>query len=259
MTNLFSLFIDEHLHQYVQPIVCVKTQKLAFFEVLSRVTYNGKIYSPREFLLNISSLQRLKITRLVITNVVDLQAKYPKLTFSINITSRELSEGIDEDLKNLATRTKEGLDPSKTILEIIETTPLAQSEIEKIETLHKKYGYRFAIDDFGSGYSSINQIEKSNHLFEFVKIDGELLRGVEANRKKKKILLMLVKIIKNYNKKTVLEFVESPELICISKQVGADYVQGYVFGMPAPIKQYLKSINQNNLIVPIVHKEKQCY
>lgn len=194
MTNLFSLFIDEHLHQYVQPIVCLKTQKLVFFEVLSRVTYNGKTYSPREFLINISSSQRLKITRLVIKNVIDLQSKYPKFTFSINITSKELSEGIDKDLKDLAKRTKEGLIPNKTILEIIETTPLAQDEIEKIDTLHKMYGYRFAIDDFGSGYSSINQIEKSNHLFEFVKIDGELLRGVETNRKKKKILLMLIKI-----------------------------------------------------------------
>lgn len=63
-------------------------------------------------------------------------------------------------------------------------------------------------------------------------------------------------MVKNYDKKTVLEFVESPKLISISKQVGADYIQGYVFGMPAPIEQYSHSLEQNKLIVPIVQKEK---
>ena len=258
MTGLFSKFIKEHLHQYVHPIVCAKTHKLAFFEVLSRVTYNGVTYAPREFLADITDIQRYQMTKLVISNIINLQKRYPSLSFSINLTTGDIVEGIDKILEDLAINANSMLDPKRTIIEIVETALLTAPAKEKIVNL-KKYGYRFAIDDFGAGYSTINQLNKANQLFEFVKVDGELLKDVEENPDARSTLHMLIHIIKKYDKKVILEFVETKEIMDISIQAVADYLQGFLFGTPAPIESYLERIDLNCSIVPIKEKNELNY
>jgi EAL domain-containing protein (putative c-di-GMP-specific phosphodiesterase class I) len=253
MTSLFSMFIEKHLKQYVHPVVYAENNKLAFFEVLSRVDYDGKIFAPKDFLHDITNSQRYKMAELVILRISQLQKKYPHISFSVNLSSIEFKDGFEKLLSKLAESAESSLDPKRTIIELVETSIISESTMKKIKELKEAHGYRFAIDDFGAGYSTIKQISKSNGIFEMVKVDGSLIEDIEYDKNKKHTLELFVNIIKIHNKKVVLEFVRTPENAKLCKNMGADYLQGFVFGKPAEIEKYIERMG-SEMIIPFCEK-----
>jgi len=105
-----------------------------------------------------------------------------------------------------------------------------QSKIKNILYLYKKQGYNVALDDFGSGYSGL----KYFYNFEpnFIKIDRFFIKDISNIERKKVIVEGLVKIAKKLGMKTIAEGVETKEEFLLCKDMGCDYVQGYLIQEP---------------------------
>ena len=118
----------------------------------------------------------------------------------------------------------------------------------QMQELHTNFGFRFALDDFGAGFSTFEHLFRTNGLYEYVKIDGSMVTGLLNNEAKKSALIAMVYAIKKSNKKSIVEFVENEETFRIIRdEVGADFIQGYILGEPAPLSDSMHLLKENIL------------
>jgi EAL domain-containing protein (putative c-di-GMP-specific phosphodiesterase class I) len=102
----------------------------------------------------------------------------------------------------------------------------------------KDEGFRFAIDDFGSGYSSFYYLKYLP--VDFLKIDGEFIKSLPNSPKDRIFIEGIVSVAKKMGIKTLAEFIENEEVLKVVKDLGIDYAQGYYFGKPEPLEEKLK-------------------
>lgn len=104
-----------------------------------------------------------------------------------------------------------------------------------IRGLHRK-GFSVAMDDFGSGYSSLNVLK--NLQFDGIKLDKEFLSGFEENASAKKVIEGAVAMIKSLGIKVIAEGVETQEQADFLRQTGCDVAQGYLFSKPMTVEDF---------------------
>lgn len=119
------------------------------------------------------------------------------------------------------------------IFEITETAALRDiAKAQRVISDLKQFGCKFALDDFGVGYSSFNYIK---HLdIDYLKIDGSFVRNLNDNEDDKVFVKALADVARGMNIATVAEMVENDELVKHLIEIGIDYGQGYHFGRPQP-------------------------
>ena len=96
-------------------------------------------------------------------------------------------------------------------------------------------GYGVWMDDFGSGYSSLNLLKDYN--FDMLKIDIEFLRGLEQNSRTRDIVASVVDMAKKLGIQTLAEGVETEEQYHFLRSIGCEMVQGYLFAKPSPMRE----------------------
>jgi EAL domain-containing protein (putative c-di-GMP-specific phosphodiesterase class I) len=96
----------------------------------------------------------------------------------------------------------------------------------------RQYGCKIAIDDFGSGFSSMENILKLKP--EYIKIDGSLIKNLDISEGSRMIVEAIVNMSKGFHAKTIAEYVESEMIQDIVISLGVDYLQGYYLGKPKP-------------------------
>lgn len=104
-----------------------------------------------------------------------------------------------------------------------------------IRGLHRK-GFSVAMDDFGSGYSSLNVLK--NLQFDGIKLDKEFLDGFEENANAKKVIEGAVDMIKSLGVKVIAEGVETKEQADFLCATGCDVAQGYLFSKPMDVEAF---------------------
>jgi FOG: EAL domain len=98
--------------------------------------------------------------------------------------------------------------------------------INKIRDL----GCKFALDDFGAGFCSFNYLK--TFPVDYVKIDGQFIRHLDHNETDRILVKSMVEIAGKLGKKTIAEFVETPNIALRLKEIGVNLGQGYAFGRP---------------------------
>ncbi len=93
-------------------------------------------------------------------------------------------------------------------------------------------GHEIWMDDFGSGYSSLNLLK--DYDFDVLKIDMAFLRGLESNQNSKQILSSIVDMAKRIGVRTLAEGVENQAHLDFLKDIGCEMIQGYLFSHPSP-------------------------
>ena len=93
-------------------------------------------------------------------------------------------------------------------------------------------GGEFAVDDFGSGYTTFRNLMAVEA--DSLKIDGSLIRGIATDENKQTFMRMMVDLAQTFSVQTVAEMVETEADAAVLRRLGADYLQGYHFGVPAP-------------------------
>ena len=117
---------------------------------------------------------------------------------------------------------------------------------ESVKTLKDK-GYALWLDDFGSGYSSLNVLK--DFEFEVIKIDMEFLRGFSQNPRTKILLQSIIQMAEKLGMRTLTEGVETEEQQHFLSDVHCERLQGYFFGKPLPHEELVKKIDSGELKV----------
>ena len=131
----------------------------------------------------------------------------------------------------LIDRIKEnGLDSSKIKVEITEQVLLNKDNAIKYINKLKDHGIIIAMDDFGSGYSSYEQIGEVP--IDIVKIDKSIISKICESKLSRSIAESIVYFCRNNNLETIAEGVETEEVAKVCKEIGIDYLQGYYYHKP---------------------------
>ena len=115
---------------------------------------------------------------------------------------------------------------------------------EVIAGLHL-YGFPVSMDDFGSGYSSLNVLKELK--FDSIKLDKEFLSGFEENPRAQKVIEGAISMIKTLGVKVVTEGVETREQAAFLRQCGADLAQGYFFSRPVTVTTFEQLLQHKKL------------
>lgn len=161
---------------------------------------------------------------------------YDELSISVNISVKDFYYiDLYETLVNLVE--KYHIAPYRLKLEITETIFMTEKE-RQLDIIHslKEYGFLIEIDDFGSGYSSLNMLKEVPA--DILKMDMAFLSMDKNASKGRKIVNTIVSLAKALDMMVIIEGVETEEQVNYLSGTGADYLQGYYFNKPLPVKRF---------------------
>ena len=218
---------------FFQPIVD-RERNIVHYEALMRITVEGRYIPPGAFLqIAKQTGQYEDLSRMMIEKTF-AQSRFLK-KFSINIGTWEI-ENPDywDELEDLIKKYEAG---GRVTFEILEHESFEDYEnVTRFITRFKKLDVTIAIDDFGSGYSSLQRV--LNLRPDFLKIDGSIIRKITQNSTEKELVTLITGLAQTIGAKTVAEFVEDREIFELAKKLGIDCFQGYYFAPPAPLEQF---------------------
>ena len=157
---------------------------------------------------------------------------------SVNVSRADLFDPhIHKTLADLMSGN--GLDDSDLILEVTESS-YAEDSDHIIRTVQKLRGagFRVEMDDFGSGYSSLNML--TSLPIDALKLDMQFIRTAFAPGGEKGLLNIVIDIAKLLGVPVIAEGVETEEQMLALKEMGCDIVQGYYFSKPLPAEEFEK-------------------
>jgi EAL domain-containing protein (putative c-di-GMP-specific phosphodiesterase class I)/GGDEF domain-containing protein len=235
--NALNYIIDEkQIRTVFQPIISLRDGSILGHEALSRITCESDISSPDELFRiagdsnRLWDLELLCRTKALEAAFVFLKPPYDKKLF-LNV-----NPNIMHDPKFKEGFTKEflaqyNIGASSIIFEITE-----RNVIEDISTFrttidhYKNQDYRIAIDDTGSGYSGLNLISEVNP--NFIKLDINLIRGIDTNSLKFALVKGMVELSKVSSIQVIAEGIETYAELETLVNLGVQYGQGYFIQRP---------------------------
>ncbi|MGB6018558.1 MAG: EAL domain-containing protein [Sulfurimonadaceae bacterium] len=223
-----NAFEQNRFEAYFQPIVSTKDESCSKFEVLIRLREEdgAEVISPIEFLpvLQKMGLEK-RLTKVIIDQSFELMRRCDK-DIAINMTRDDL----DEDMLGYLERSLHLHDvkASSVSIELVETEALLQEQYIKIIQDMKALGFKISIDDFGTGYSNFAYLTQIRP--DFLKIDGSLIKDIDVNVESRNIVKGIVDLARSLGITLIAEYVSTPEIYVIIKELGIDYAQGYHFG-----------------------------
>lgn len=248
-TKLIDALNKNRLDVHYQPIVDSLSQAVVSVEALARWTddHYGQV-SPATFIPMIeNSGMSAQFGDFVIIKALDTLSIWNQqgleVRMSINVSSRQLFSG-QFVARLLSAVTQRQLDVSQVILEITESLALRDIEhaIEHLVEL-RKLGFKVSIDDFGTGHSSLAQLQEISA--DKLKIDRRFIHQLNTEKG-----YAMVKAIQNMayalGLKTVAEGVETATQQMIVKQLGISYIQGYYYAKPMDAQHCFDWIKEHN-------------
>lgn len=239
---------------FYQPVVWSDSEKLCGCEALARwidPTYG--LLAPYEFIPVLEEYRLIhKLDKSIFTSVCkDLRAAMdagkPVFPVSLNFSRLdfELMDAVQE-LENLVVYyrlPKELIHVEVTESALTDNFVYLNTAINRI----KELGYSLWLDDFGSGYSSLNVLK--DYQFDVIKIDMRFLSNLESNEKARTLLDCIIHMANRIDMLTLTEGVETAAQAKFLNQLGCNRLQGYLFGKPIAKNDLYKRIQNGELVV----------
>ena len=230
--EVMSALKDNRLRLAYQPIVQARTRKVSHYECLLRMLKpDGAIVSAGHF---VPAAEQMGIVHLVDrfaleASIARLKA-HPHITLAVNVSGTAASDPVWLQCFVDYVRAEQGV-ARRLIVELTETAALHHFE----ENAHfvsqlRELGVRVAIDDFGAGYTSFRNLQMLH--VDTVKIDGSYIQELSQSPENQVFVRTLVGLARNFDIKTVAEWVGSDEDAALLQNFGVDYFQGFHFGEP---------------------------
>ena len=232
---------------HFQPIVHLATGEAHHYEALIRMRDEAGNMLPPDIFIKVAENfgMATQIDSMVVTACIQKLAELEKsgnpCGMAINLSGKSVE---DSDLMALIKYQIgiAGVDPTHIIFEITETAAFRNlSKVQQFMREIKKLGCRFALDDFGVGFSSFYYIKQLE--IDYLKIDGSFIRNLRENSNDRVFVQAMVQISKVFGMKVIAEWVENTEVLALLHAMGVDYGQGYHFGKPEP-ECYMKPLSQ---------------
>jgi diguanylate cyclase (GGDEF)-like protein len=223
---------ESRLRLAYQPIVTARSRKVSHYECLLRlIKPDGSILTAGHF---VPACEQMGIVHLVDrfaleATVTQLKA-HPAITLAVNVSGTAASDpawlqGFVDFVRgeqSVATR---------LIVELTETAALHHfEENARFVSQLREMGVRVAIDDFGAGYTSFRNLQMLH--VDTVKIDGSYVKDLSQSPENQVFVRTLVGLARNFDIKTVAEWVGSDDDAALLQNFGVDYFQGFFFGEP---------------------------
>ena len=116
-------------------------------------------------------------------------------------------------------------------------TPEAVKIIDTVKGLRNN-GFKIEMDDFGSGYSSLNML--TSLPIDALKLDMKFIRNICENKKDSRLVEIMIQIARLLEVPVIAEGVETKEQMELLKSIGCDIIQGYYFSKPLPPEEFCK-------------------
>lgn len=166
------------------------------------------------------------------------QKGYPDIAVSVNVSRADVyQEDLPATISSLVAQY--GIEPRQLHLELTESayTENPNQIIAVVDELRNR-GFVIEMDDFGSGYSSLNMLNQVH--FDILKLDMKFIQTETAKPGEMSIMRFVVNLAKWLNLSTVAEGVETKAQLERLRDVGCDYAQGYYFSRPLPVQEFEK-------------------
>ncbi len=234
-----KLLYSGSLKMYGQPIVEVASGKVVKVELLARmILSDGSIAPPSAFMpsLNQADLDTLFLQGLdrALQQMQEWDRQGLSLSVSLNIAASTVlnsqsNQWIRQRLESF------GIEPFRLTLELVEDQDISgETHADAVRSL-SKIGVRLAIDDLGSGYSSLKRL--ASLPFDVIKIDQSIVRSLRYDPiSNLSLIRTMIQIGADFDRYVIVEGVEDAAEIEAVRRLGALYVQGYGVARPMPLE-----------------------
>ena len=223
----------QRLEIVFQPVVDLNTAIVAHYEVLIRLLSNGALLLPGTFLPTAECFRLMpEFDRQVIAKALPYLAANNALDLSINISGQSFE---DETLPDFIEASFEdaGIEPSRVIFEITETAAI--SNMAGAQTMRQQLraaGFRFALDDFGVGFSSFSYLK--DLIADYLKIDGTFVRDADSDHANWIFVEMMNDIAHRLKIRSIAEFVEHESMAIERSAISALILPRAIFSANPP-------------------------
>lgn len=225
---------EKRIVPFYQPILDITGSHVAGYEVLSRMEREGEYLEASRFIEYAEKAGAIdRLDNLVTAQALQhlSESGFTGYLF-VNLSPRVL---VLPDFPAALQRmvTEAGVDPRQIVLEITERDTLRNVDLlERGVNALKREGFKLAIDDFGSGFSSFQYLRRLP--VDFVKIEGDFVANILGNPRDRAFVQTIWRLATDLKIKVIAEHVESAEVLEEIKQIGVEFAQGYFVGRPAP-------------------------
>jgi diguanylate cyclase (GGDEF)-like protein/PAS domain S-box-containing protein len=246
---------EERLVLHFQNIVCARSKRPVLAEALVRLRGpDGKLVSPAGFIeVAEKTGQILQVGQWVLEHACwharRLEEAGMPMQISVNVSPRQLMHvnyvrSVETVLENT------GVSPSSIVLEVTESAVMEDLEKAKA-TLHhlRSLGFRLALDDFGSGYSSISMLKSLP--FDILKIDRAFVRDTEGLALGPTTLGAIIDIGKSLKLSIIAEGIETEEQSLGLERLGCDLLQGFRFYRPIDADAHAEAVARSLAPAPV--------
>lgn len=248
---------DEAFCVFLQPKISLQTGRIVGAEALARwVKPNGTIVSPGTFIPVMEedgSIVELDffVYRKVLALMREREEQgLPNVPVSMNVSRCHLNN--PHFAKSVCKLVSQyGIHPSLVEFELTET--LFHDAVDEaralIHALHRE-GFLLSIDDFGSGYSSLNLLREVR--FDVLKLDRSFIADMEDGDQRGRILLeSILDMAHRLSMSVVCEGVETKEQLLLMQKLGCEMVQGFYFAKPLPVSEFTALLQRGSFELPL--------
>ena len=243
-----------YIKVYYQPVVWSKNHTLCGCEALAR--WNDPKYgflSPADFIPVLEEYRQihkldkciwetvcrdLRDTAVSGKHTIPVSLNFSRLDFELMDTVTVLEELVEKYNVH-----KHDIHVEITESALTDNMGTLQQSIQKL----KDDGFSIWLDDFGSGYSSLNVLK--DYSFDVLKIDMKFLSSFDSNEKSKVILNMIIDLASSLGMYSLTEGVETEEEAEFLARVGCGRLQGYYFGKPMPLEDIIEKIHNGTYVI----------
>lgn len=253
-SDLRSSDFHEALQVYYQPRYCIQEGRICGAEALLRWTENdGLFVNTADFVQFIEEKKLIDSIgrRILKTACFDGKEIYERtgvaLDVSVNISPAQIQKtDLIMELRLLIEELN--YDPAMLSLEVTESTILENMDytIHVLEQI-RKMGVRISIDDFGSGYSSLNYIKRLP--LDTLKIDRSFIVEITEDLRDQAIVSYIISLAHTLHLAVVVEGVESEEQFEYLKRSGADEIQGFYTGRPMTREDLIEVLRKEKKVL----------
>jgi len=235
---------------YYQPIIDLKTDRLAGFEALVRWQSPTRGFvSPAEFIPLSETIGLIVplgswILHEACRQMQQWQEQFSleqELTISINLSSQQFQASLLKQVADILAES--GLEPQCLKLEITESAMM--EDVESAIALLKKLkglGIKLSVDDFGTGYSSLSYLQQ--FCADTLKIDQSFVSELESSPRNEEIVDIIITLAHKLDMDVIAEGIENPEHEAILKALHCEYGQGFFFSKPLNSEDAAKLLAQ---------------
>ena len=245
---------------YYQPVVWSKDGKLCGLEALARWNDPKRgMLSPASFVPTLENTKLIhKLDACIIERVCQnireaLDTRDNKTIVPVSINFSRLDFELMDAVKVLDDIMMKYDIPKELIHVEITESALTDKDTNLFNAVHqlKEKGYALWLDDFGSGYSSLNVLK--DFEFDVLKIDMKFLTGFSTNPRTKLLIESIIQMSEKLGMRTLTEGVETKEEMEFLNKVNCERLQGYLFGKPFPHEVLTEKIDNGEIIVSKKH------